>query len=235
MNINKGKVIELNNSLNKLCIELKNNSYTQIELRLNKLKTESITTNEIIKNAQEYFEAVDQSLLKYHAKHMEEINKLINYYWSMTYKGNDIKWIEIRSDVEKTLKSRSYNYRIVFGTSQNSELDMRGRCSAGQKMLASIIIRLALAETFCNSCGILCLDEPTTNLDESHIKALAKSLRDLIQSRVDNNNFQLVVITHDPTFIDMIGSDFCDSFYYVYKNNEGFSTIDVKPISSTFK
>jgi DNA repair protein RAD50 len=47
---------------------------------------------------------------------MEEINKLINYYWGMTYKGGDIKWIEIKSDVEKSsVRSRSYNYRIVFG------------------------------------------------------------------------------------------------------------------------
>jgi DNA repair protein RAD50 len=33
-------------------------------------------------------------------------------------------------------------------------LDMRGRCSAGQKALASLIIRLALAETFCVKCGM---------------------------------------------------------------------------------
>jgi DNA repair exonuclease SbcCD ATPase subunit len=33
------------------------------------------------------------------------------------------------------------------------ELDMRGRCSAGQKVLASLLIRLALAETFCLQCG----------------------------------------------------------------------------------
>lgn len=32
-------------------------------------------------------------------------------------------------------------------------------------MLACLIIRLALAETFCLNCGILALDEPTTNLD----------------------------------------------------------------------
>lgn len=31
---------------------------------------------------------------------------------------------------------------------------------------ASVVIRLALAETFCVSCGILALDEPTTNLDQ---------------------------------------------------------------------
>ena len=41
-------------------------------------------------------------------------------------------------------------------------LDMRGRCSAGQRVLAAIVIRLALAETFCLHCGILALDEPTT-------------------------------------------------------------------------
>ena len=48
------------------------------------------------------------------------------------------------------------------------ELDMRGRCSAGQKVLASLVIRLALAENFCLNCGILALDEPTTNLDAAN-------------------------------------------------------------------
>ncbi len=72
------------------------------------------------------------------------------------------------------------------------ELDMRGRCSAGQKVLASIIIRLALAESFGQGCGVLALDEsvlcrplniiladhrrPTTNLDQENINALAEAL-----------------------------------------------------------
>lgn len=37
---------------------------------------------------------------------------------------------------------------------QDAELDMRGRCSAGQKVLACIIIRLALAECFGVNCGV---------------------------------------------------------------------------------
>lgn len=57
-----------------------------------------------------------------------------------------------------------------------TEMDMRGRCSAGQKVLASIIIRLALAESFSVNCGIMALDEPTTNLDQDNVKALASSL-----------------------------------------------------------
>ncbi|CAM9794341.1 unnamed protein product [Sphacelaria rigidula] len=50
----------------------------------------------------------------------------------------------------------------------DATLDMKGRCSAGQRVLASIVIRLALAETFSVSCGILALDEPTTNLDREN-------------------------------------------------------------------
>jgi len=56
------------------------------------------------------------------------------------------------------------------------EINMRGRCSSGQKVLASLIIRLALAESFCINCGILALDEPTTNLDQANIESLAESL-----------------------------------------------------------
>lgn len=63
----------------------------------------------------------------------------------------------------------------------NTELDMRGRCSAGQKVLASIIIRLALAETFCLNCGVMVLDEPTTNLDAENVEALAQCLIGIIR------------------------------------------------------
>ena len=38
-------------------------------------------------------------------------------------------------------------------TKGDTRLDMRGRCSAGQKVLASLVIRLALAESFCINCG----------------------------------------------------------------------------------
>jgi DNA repair protein RAD50 len=76
-------------------------------------------------------------------------------------------------------------------------LDMRGRCSAGQRVLAAIVIRLALAETFCLNCGILALDEPTTNLDDANKAGLAHALARIIVSRSKQQNFQLICITHD--------------------------------------
>lgn len=79
----------------------------------------------------------------------------------------------------------------------DSPMEMRGRCSAGQRVLACIVIRLALAETFCLNCGILALDEPTTNLDELNKAGLAHALARIISNRARQHNFQLVCITHD--------------------------------------
>lgn len=106
---------------------------------------------------------------------MEEINKIIRELWVSTYQSPDIDTIEIRSDAETTRGNRSYNYRVVM-LKGDTELDMRGRSSAGQRVLTSIMIRLALAETFGLNCGILALDEPTTNLDRANIESLAESL-----------------------------------------------------------
>ena len=65
------------------------------------------------------------------------------------------------------------------------------------QVLACLIIRLALAETFCLHCGILALDEPTANLDAANSTALAETLNALMESRQAQSNFQLIVITPD--------------------------------------
>jgi len=88
----------------------------------------------------------------------------------------DIDGIKILCDNKNcTSTRRAYDYRVMM-TKGRVEMDMRGRCSAGQKMLASIIIRLALSDSFGQNCGILALDEPTNALDAENINALADSL-----------------------------------------------------------
>lgn len=69
-------------------------------------------------------------------------------------------------------------------------------CAPAQ-VLACLIIRLALAETFCLNCGILALDEPTTNLDNDNSASLAEALRQVMEARSAQANFQMIVITHD--------------------------------------
>ena len=175
-----------------------------------------------VQDLDRYHTAVDAALMRYHRLKIGEVNANIKDLWANTYRGADIDNIEIRSDMDEggggddgeevtegvggaSRGSRSYNYRVVM-LKGDTELDMRGRCSAGQKVLASIVIRLALAESFCVQTGILALDEPTTNLDEPNKKGLAQALARIIDLRTKSDSLQLVVITHDEAFVETLTS-----------------------------
>ncbi|KAJ3161694.1 DNA repair protein rad50 [Geranomyces michiganensis] len=167
-----------------------------------------------------YARALDNAIMTFHSRKMEEINKIIRELWVNTYQGSDIDTIEIRSDNENLVGNRSYNYRVVM-LKGDTPLDMRGRCSAGQKVLTCLIIRLALAETFCLNCGVLALDEPTTNLDRDNIESLAESLANIIKLRRGQANFQLIIITHDEEFMRLLGrSEYADYFWRISKDEE---------------
>ena len=168
--------------------------------------------------------------MRFHSIKMEEINRIIEELWRKTYQGTDVDSILIRSDNESARGNRSYNYRVCMVKS-DVEMDMRGRCSAGQKVLASIIIRLALAECFGVNCGLIALDEPTTNLDRDNIRSLAESLHDIIRARQQQAHFQLIEITHDEEFLKFMKcADFCDDYYRVSRDDRQKSKIEKQSI-----
>lgn len=191
-----------------------------------KLQTNSLVSNDL----QTYSQALDNAIMKYHGMKMDEINRILRELWNQTYKGTDIDGIEIKCDVTNQTRGRSYNYRVVM-FKKNTELDMRGRCSAGQKVLTSILIRLALAECFGTNCGMIALDEPTTNLDTENAESLANALNNIIDFRKSQKNFQLIVITHDEKFLSHINGDrYTDNFYRVERDENQHSVIKSLPI-----
>ncbi|PFH54076.1 hypothetical protein AMATHDRAFT_852 [Amanita thiersii Skay4041] len=183
-----------------------NKKYTD---QLIKVKMSDMANSDLEK----YAKALDNAIMKYHTLKMEEVNDTMKHLWNKTYQGTDIDGIKIRSDIEGGASKRSYNYRVVMVKDQ-VEMDMRGRCSAGQKMLASIIIRLALSDSFGQNCGILALDEPTNALDVENIDALAASLVDIINERKSHSNFQLIIITHDENFLRKLGQADVMEYYW---------------------
>ncbi|KAJ6050038.1 hypothetical protein N7444_006754 [Penicillium canescens] len=189
------------------------------------------TTKAAVEDLARYGGALDKAIMRYHGLKMEEINAIVGELWQKTYRGTDVDTILIRSDNENAKGNRSYNYRVCMVKS-GAEMDMRGRCSAGQKVLASIIIRLALAECFGVNCGLIALDEPTTNLDRDNIRSLAESLHDIIRTRQQQANFQLIVITHDEEFLrHMQCGDFSDYYYRVSRNERQKSIIERQSIA----
>jgi DNA repair protein RAD50 len=183
------------------------------------------TTKAAVEDLGRYGGALDKAIMRYHALKMEEINRIIEELWKKTYRGTDVDSILIRSDNDNMKGNKNYNYRVVM-CKQDAEMDMRGRCSAGQKVLASIIIRLALAECFGVNCGLIALDEPTTNLDRDNIRSLAESLSEIIRIRRQQSNFQLIVITHDEEFLRYMNcADYTDYYYRVSRNDRQKSII----------
>lgn len=79
---------------------------------------------------------------------------------------------------------------------------------------------------------IIALDEPTTNLDQDNIQALAKSLHAIIEARKSQANFQLIIITHDEEFLKHMGcSDFTEYYYRVSRDDKQKSTIERQSIT----
>lgn len=180
----KGRKQQLDDQIRDYKVQLRQNEFRNIEDKYRKKLIEFETTTMAVADLEKYYRALDQALIEYHSKKIEEINTIIRSLWQITYKGQDIDSIEIVSGPENNgaaakTTSRSYDYRVVMKKG-GAKIDMRGRCSAGQKVLAALVIRLALAETFCLNCGILALDEPTTNLDTENKYGLAQAITECV-------------------------------------------------------
>lgn len=222
-----GRLKELHLSLKQSRQELKKVQNKDIEKKFKEKIYELYVTKAIDKDIRDYAIALEKCLMEFHREKMENINLIIKELWRKIYQGNDIDYIEIKTEGSMTVDSerRKYDYRVVQ-CKNGVEIDMRGRCSAGQKVLACLIIRLALAETFSSRFGILALDEPTTNLDEDNIRSLCGALGEIVQERMMQRNFMFIIITHDKEFIESLGSiDKVTHYYEVSRNEEGKSRI----------
>ncbi|GAB0086177.1 rad50 [Sergentomyia squamirostris] len=219
-----GQRSELQGQIERLERELKESRYKDAVKNFRTASYELKVLKNIVDDLNQYRVALEWALLKYHSEKMVRINKLIRDLWVEIYRGHDIDYIQIKTDespLTGTDRRRSYNYCVVM-IKNSVELDMRGRCSAGQRVLACLIIRIALAETFSSNCNVLALDEPTTNLDHLNIESLAEALSRLVEKREHQSSFMLIVITHDEHFLNFL-SHF--EYYYRVKQDKGKSVI----------
>jgi DNA repair protein RAD50 len=197
-----------------------------------------------LKDLERYARALDGAVMSFHHDKLARVNKALEEYWTDTYRGGDIERVLVRGDASDSAGAsavaggsggfaegtkRKHHYRLVM-VKDGKEMDMRGRCSAGQKVLVCLLVRLALAEVFCSQFNVLALDEPTTNLDTKNNEALAKALERLLRRRHAQRGFQLIVITHDRDFMENLRtSDFCDSYFFVQRDSKTYlSTISAK-------
>ncbi|CAI8499168.1 unnamed protein product [Hanseniaspora opuntiae] len=207
----KGEIKQIKNQIDT-DMKTMNNDYADIEQKYHEINCNSKTLLNMEHDLDVASKIIEMSIMNFHSKKMEEINVLLDELWRTTYKGSDIATIKIVTEkVKKNSSSsgssvESFNYKVVI---------------------------LALAETFGVSCGVITLDEPTTNLDQENSEGLAESLHRIIESRRFQQNFQLVIITHDENFLKFMNAqDFTDGFWKVSKDNNLASKIEWKSIEN---
>lgn len=224
----EGRKDELSSSIASLEKELAKEANMKAETQYMHKYMELKLREKICDDLTKFIGAVDSAIMVFHSHKMVEINACIRRLWRSIYRGNDCDYIEIKPELSGSNSKdvrRTFNYRVVQ-VKNGVELEMRGRCSAGQKVLACLIIRMALAEAFSTNCGILALDEPTTNLDRQNIQSLCEALVEIVRERKHQKHFQLIVITHDQQFLDELNKvERLESYYRVSRNNEGKSII----------
>ncbi|CAG9798136.1 unnamed protein product [Chironomus riparius] len=226
-----GQEGELKNQIKSAQKELMEPKFKEAKKKYNDAVIEEAVMSAAVGDLKKYAAALEKALLKYHQEKMDQINQIMKELWNSIYQGNDIDHIMIKTEEEQTAATttintertrRSYSYRVVQ-VKGTAEIDMRGRCSAGQKVLASLIIRIALSDTFSSSCGILALDEPTTNLDHNNVTSLSNALAQLVAER-DNGRFMLIIITHDENFVKTL--ERAEKYYKLSRDNFGCSVIE---------
>ncbi|KAL3087237.1 hypothetical protein niasHT_020500 [Heterodera trifolii] len=178
-----GEQLQLKRKVDELRTQLEEKRYAQAQELYTAKSVERKVTAEAIDDLERYYKVLDNAIIGFHQQKMEQINQILHELWVRVYQGNDIDTIKIKSQpVSGAEKKKSYDYSVVMSVDQ-VDIDMRDRCSAGQKVLASILIRVALADVFAGNCRILALDEPTTNLDEDKVENIGEMLNSLIQIR----------------------------------------------------
>ncbi|KAK4876667.1 hypothetical protein RN001_009173 [Aquatica leii] len=221
-----GEINMLKQEIAKVEAELRSTEFRNAHANYKKALIRHMISKEGCKNIHLFLTALEMGVLKFHQERMNQINKIIARLWRSIYRGNDCDYIKIKTDeIKSSGLRRTYNYKVVQIKS-DVEIEMRGRCSAGQKVLACLVIRMALAETFSKNCGILALDEPTTNLDRSNIQSLSAALAKVVNARQEERNFQLLIITHDEEFLKALSHvDKVDYFWKVTRNENGNSVV----------
>ncbi|KYN15217.1 DNA repair protein RAD50 [Trachymyrmex cornetzi] len=229
-NVALGTQEELERIIKQYTQELRKEEYRLARRNYTNKCIELTVQEDAIANLKAYNKILDTAMIEYHEERMSTVNKIMKKLWKHVYKGTDTSSIEICTEPTDGVGSnrRSYNYKLIQ-TKHGCKMDMKGRCSAGQKVLASIIIRLALAETFCKNCGILALDEPTTNLDEDNANSLADMLTKVVELRSKHQkNFQLIIISHDEKFLQKLADlNNHKQFHELYRKHNGMTTVKI--------
>ncbi|MDE1832961.1 MAG: SMC family ATPase [Candidatus Micrarchaeota archaeon] len=121
---------------------------------------------------------------------VSSINTIMQNLWQVLYPYNDYSAVRLNAKKDDyTLEANAINSRA----STSEWVDVISIASGGEKSIASLTMRVALAMVIVPNLKWLILDEPTHNIDEQGIGKFIDVLGESLPSIVE----QIFIITHD--------------------------------------
>ncbi len=113
------------------------------------------------------------------------VNEVMTDIWAQMYPYE--KWSGLRLDASEE------DYVLQIRENSGAWIPVAGFASGGERMIASLALRLAFAKVLAQNMNILILDEPTHNLDARAISTLVEVIQNKLSGFLD----QLFIVTHD--------------------------------------
>ena len=113
------------------------------------------------------------------------VNEMMDSLWSQIYPYD--KWQGIKLNVEEG------DYILQIKDMQGNWSKVAGFASGGERMLASLAVRIAFSRVLAPGLGLLILDEPTHNLDDKAVETLVE----IIKTKLSDLINQVFIVTHD--------------------------------------
>jgi len=164
----------------KQLAELKNQQNRAEELK-NKIKEYEEKAGFLNK----FKDALEATQLSLRDELILAVNEVMSQVWVDIYPYE--KWSGVR------LSSTEQDYTLQLKESGGDWVSVIGFASGGERMLASLAVRIAFARVLAPSLSLLILDEPTHNLDEKAITTFI----DVVQNKVSDFLDQIFIVTHE--------------------------------------
>lgn len=113
------------------------------------------------------------------------VNEVMSSIWAQIYPYD--RWTSARLDATDS------DYVLQLREHEGEWLNAAGYASGGEKIIASLALRIAFTKILTPQLNVLILDEPTHNMDDKAIATFVEVLQNDLSSFLD----QIFIITHN--------------------------------------
>lgn len=170
--------------------ELRKKEYEEKIKELEKQKKEVKRLESLLRDLEIFAQALEETQIELRNNFVEIVNSTMNKLWNTLYPYRD--FIAVR------LYTEEGDYSLQLQGRDGRWVNVEGNVSGGERAIACLALRVALALALAPQLRILVLDEPTANLDVKAISELATTLRE----RINEFIHQTFLITHQTELED---------------------------------